>query len=289
LVCQIPLIRPKGIGNIKMKEIITFNELTNNGKQIAFVKGNRIINAKNLKRKIESLNKYGNLIPIMYVEGTKAVKDGCSLVDVEGNDIEDASNYIVILDGQHRVMAAMQAEGLDVKSLMFFESYSNASTQEILAEANIASECWKGGNYISGAALFAPDNEIAKKANEIKDYPVSVISLILCWSSNQINKKQLSNIMKGKECKITGFDAKRADYYLSKADESNFSKGFTMKKYLINAVISLSSIYGYEKVCDAIVSISEEECTAIEKAKSDDKPSMLDNIIKAILTQSKAA
>lgn len=63
------------------KNIITVKDLYVEGKMIAFIKGNRSVNSKNISRKKKSFEKFGmNLVPLMYVDGQKAVNDGCTLV-----------------------------------------------------------------------------------------------------------------------------------------------------------------------------------------------------------------
>ena len=50
------------------KNIITVKDLYVEGKMIAFIKGNRSVNSKNISRKKKSFEKFGmNLVPLMYV------------------------------------------------------------------------------------------------------------------------------------------------------------------------------------------------------------------------------
>ena len=66
------------------KNIISLSELFNSGKKIAFIKGNRLVNNKNVKSKKASFEKFNmNLIPLMYVSGEKAIADGCTLIDAK--------------------------------------------------------------------------------------------------------------------------------------------------------------------------------------------------------------
>ena len=67
----------------------------------------------------------------MYVKGTKAVEDGCSLMTSKGDAIpsEEADKYIVIVDGQHRYTAAIE-NGVSDEEIYLFESYAKASTKE---------------------------------------------------------------------------------------------------------------------------------------------------------------
>ena len=87
-------------------------------KKVAFVDGNRAINENNVKKHMTSLEKFGrNLVRLLYVDAN----------DVEGYDIHDAatdeiveknnySEYIVVLDGQHRFKAAMRLAADETKN-----------------------------------------------------------------------------------------------------------------------------------------------------------------------------
>ena len=105
------------------KNIITLKDLFIGGKMIAFIKGNRSVNSKNISRKKKSFEKFGmNLVPLMYVDGQKAVNDGCTLVHpITKEDIpdEEASKYVAIVEGQHRYTAAEET-GLDEEKLFLY-------------------------------------------------------------------------------------------------------------------------------------------------------------------------
>ena len=102
------------------KNIVTLKDLFIGGKMIAFIKGNRSVNSKNISRKKKSFEKFGmNLVPLMYVDGQKAVNDGCTLVHpITKEDIpdEEASKYVAIVEGQHRYTTAEET-GLDEEKL----------------------------------------------------------------------------------------------------------------------------------------------------------------------------
>lgn len=265
------------------REIISLSELSKSGKKIAFIKGNRQVNNKNVKSKMVSFTKFGmNLIPLMYVPGEKATADGCSLIDAKTEadiDAEHASEYVAIVDGQHRFTAAMEAE-LSEDGLYLFECYNEANTKELVASTNIDSNPWDSKDYIYGAVMFNPSNKLAQAANKMADagYPISTIGLILYFDAGKMGKKDFSNIIQGKDGK-EGYDLERAEYFLEKAHK-RFDDAFIGKKYLISAVKDLSIKKGYEKICDAIPKLTDNQVKRIQDAKSDDKIS----VIKTVLT-----
>lgn len=268
------------------KNIISLSELFNSGKKIAFIKGNRLVNNKNVKSKKASFEKFNmNLIPLMYVSGEKAIADGCTLIDAKTDEEvnpDKASEYNAIVDGQHRFTAAMEND-LSSDNVFLFECYCDADTKELVASTNIDSNPWDGKDYAYSAVMFNPDNKLAQMANEMSDagYAISTIGLILYFQAGKLGKKDLSNIMAGKDAK-EGYDFERAEYFLKKA-RTKFDDAFIGKKYLITAVMELSIKKGYEKVSDAIERLSENQVKRILDAKSDDKISTIKNMLQGFL------
>ena len=116
----------KGSGFKIMYKINSLSELLQSGKKIAFIKGNRKVNSKNVKSKKTSFEKFKmNLIPLMYVPGEKAIADGCTLINAKTEEEispDKASEYIAIVDGQHRITAALESE-MSNDYLFLFECY----------------------------------------------------------------------------------------------------------------------------------------------------------------------
>lgn len=251
------------LNNIFMR-ISTLKDIKNDSINVCFIKGNRQVSNKNVKSKIASISKYGILSPLMYVKGKKAVEDGCLLATSDGETIsnEEIDNYIAIVDGQHRYKAAMES-GVSDEEIYLFESFADATTKELLAEANVEVEKWRGGDYIAGAALAQPKNELLQFANSLslKKFPISTISLILCWDKHKLTSKNLSKLMKGGDVNIE-HDIERATAFLD--GMSKFTDIFIAKNYAINVVIDLSSRWGFIKVCQALSKISEATIETIE-------------------------
>ena len=196
-------INPKGMGDYMKQGIFSLSELLKSGKKVAFIKGNRQVNNKNVKSKKTSFVKFGmNLIPLMYVSGEKAIADGCTLIDAKTGaeiDAEQAQEYIAIVDGQHRLTAAMEDE-LSEDNVYLFECYSAANTKELVASTNIDSNPWDGRDYAYSAVMFNKESKLAKMANELAEagYAISTIGMILYFKSGKFGKKDLSCIMQGR-------------------------------------------------------------------------------------------
>lgn len=251
-------------------ETTQLNVLKNDGVNVCFIKGNRQISNSNVSSKCKSLNEFGILIPLMYVKGTKAVEDGCSLVSIDNDDIpaSEADKYIAIIDGQHRFKAAVQCDIPD-EEIFLFETSSSASTKVLLAEANITVDKWRGSDYVTGAILSNLNGELGEFVCDLnaRKYSVSTISLILCFNRNSISNKVLSRIIKGELPKF--------DYNIKRAkDFIDCMKGFedevVSKRYFIEVFISLSGNKGYERVCAAIQKLDKQTIARIQYTRGED-------------------
>lgn len=265
-------------------EILNLSKILETGKKIAFANENRDVEKPNLKSKIKSLKECEcNLVPLMYVSGTKAVEDGCELVTPDNQPIakEEAANYIVIIDGQHRYQAFIEA-GLDPSKLYLYESYAtDIDTLTLLSEANQVSNPWKPKDYLRAALMKKKNDELLKACNELKDrgYGLPTISKIYTWSG-VLSKKKLTGIVKGAEYKITS-NLERGNKFIEVAT-AKFDEKFVTKRYLIDAVINLSS-HGFEKVLEAMAKLSEEEVNKITSAKSDEISVTINEILSSHL------
>ena len=151
-------------------------------KKVAFVGGNRAINKNNVKRHVESLKKFRrNLVPLLYVDAEELKK--YQLYDAGTHSIiepDDYADYIVVLDGQHRYMAAIQlassedANGFSLENLVWQRVELNGdSFTDILTEVNTITTKWSGADFISGCIFQSPANEILQFASELNHIGVS--------------------------------------------------------------------------------------------------------------------
>ena len=106
-------------------------------------------------------------------------------------------------------------------------------------------------------------DELLQFANSLslRGFPISTISLILCWDKHKFTSKKLSKLMKGGAVDIE-YKAERAKAFLNAM--SKFTDKFVAKNYAINVVIDLSSEMGYKPVCEALSKISETTIQRIE-------------------------
>jgi ABC-type dipeptide/oligopeptide/nickel transport system ATPase component len=217
------------------------------------------------------------MTPLLYVDGIKAITDGCSLFNPETEkDIpnSEAENCIVILDGQHRYMAALESK-LDLNNLIVYKDYTKASTKELLSVTNTDSFSWNGGDMVKGASLFSPENEVAQFASQLVDkgYSHSTIGYILCFAGGKLTKTHYSRIMRGEMIEVE-YNVKRAEDFLNSARKI-FDDKFIKMRYLISAIADLTnkSQGDYSKWLVALEQLDEDDKNSIKKASSDNKNS----------------
>ena len=271
------------IFNLSPMSIFTMGEAVSNGYKFAFVKGNRNLSAKNITSKKYSLKKYnGNLIPIMVIEGDKALAEGCVLTDVTtGDPIEDGRNVLAIIDGQHRTQAAINL-GFDKSNIHCFLSYSDVSTVELLAITNTDSTPWNGADYAKCAVTMQPKDKMAQFISGLADkgFSPSTISLILFRKKGVLTKQNLGRLITGEGVKCTvepKYDfAKR---FLEAA--GGFPDSFVAKRYLIEAVLEVSVDEGIKPVCDKLASWDDEKRKQILDTPKSKQKEQLVELLKA--------
>lgn len=173
--------------------IITLAMLRAENKKIAFIKGNRIPSQENIFSKRKSLRKYGQVVPIVIEDAPKVKADGLEVMEVvvknetensqkaENSDSslgfqlidgvtlkpipeDELENYVVILEGQHRYLAYLlnEAERVENKGELYFIFPFNPEVipKEILAQANIVTEKWSGGEFVQGARILTGGKDL---------------------------------------------------------------------------------------------------------------------------------
>lgn len=148
--------------------------INGNNYQVAFLEGNRKLNANNVKALEKSLKEFGtNLNALTYIKADDL--EGKKIVDVEtGEEVpnENRGSYIVILDGQHRYKAALELSKsgqFNLDNLKWNEVVvpEGKTIEDVLIEINTVGQKWKGTDYIAGYILKHPNSQVGKFAYEL--------------------------------------------------------------------------------------------------------------------------
>lgn len=276
-------------------QLCSLANLEESGKKVAFILGNRPTSKKNLKQKEESLKEFEmNLTPLVYINGEEVLRTGDGQVHLAnpttGEQIkdEDASNYVVIIDGQHRYEAA-NSLNLDHNNIILMKDYSGIGAQNLIARINNETCPWIASEWAFGAHMFYPDNEVATFASRLakEGFKSTTIGLILYFRKGVLGKKAFSDIMNGGNAE-EGYNIERADAFLTVARDK-FEDKFIMKRYLIDVVSDLSKDRGYKPVLNAIDKLTKDNVKKIIKSKSDDVENVIRSILSAYMSEEQVA
>lgn len=273
------------------KEIINVSTLLSSGKKIARLAGNRNLDEKIVKRKMESMKRYGQLVPAIIVEAKIALAQDLEIEDYETSDKITKVNvekYVVLVDANHRYEAQLRLikanEGLKPEEQYtndFYLMYAlneEAAIAEILSEINIATNPWKGGDYVKGAVMSNVKEEVPL-LNEIgrmidEGYSITSASKWLTFSSDvdkNIMKLAMNRVIKDELKNNAGIDRGKI---LLKASKSKFEEKTLKTRVIIDWIISIyikmpdaEKAFFTDKIESFIKNISEEDAKYINKAK----------------------
>ena len=231
--------------------IVANNEVRN----IAFAKGiNRSINLGNVEKILAMMKVkgYRKAEQIQVIKAEDVIKTGdISLVDINGQDIkpEDAAKYFLVLDGQHRVIAAALynewaaengKETIDVPAIEV-ELQGNETIAEYINEINITKKEWTTPDYVRGAANINPDG-----------YPISTLNLIFCGNNNAISKSDFSLLCSGKDEKgkkvkkpiIPAYNMEIGNKFIQICKDKGFDDKDIAKRHLIQQFNNIKTTAG---------------------------------------------
>lgn len=265
--------------------------LAESGKGLAYAKGNRAISKKNLKMKMISIKVNGQLMPIMVVEGVEAIEAGLELIDcITGEDVkpEDAGNYLVIVEGQHRNAAIQELKKEDELNgtsfapedvmVMYAQNPKGVSIMKQISECNIVSTIWDGKDYVTGAYQCNPNSELLAFAKDLSDtkastsgagYPLTTISKIVTFTPN-LTKEVLAKSMDDGIESLPSGNVERGKLFIETAREVGFDDKFLKSRYLIEWFIDETNRKaGIKGAFEKLNGLTPEQVKAIKKVKAD--------------------
>lgn len=167
-----------------MIQIYSLRDIKAEGLSIAKLTANRNIRTKVVEEKMKSLHANGQAIPAVIVKATSAIEQGYAILDFETNaqvTPEQASQYVVIVDGAHRYQAHLELlkEPKANYTGEFYFIYPLNEDQKIgplLTEINTCTTPWRGGDYAIGASMMVNKDlpvlnfitELAKKGCSLR-------------------------------------------------------------------------------------------------------------------------
>lgn len=260
-------------------KIYSLTELTEQGKKIGRLSLNRWLNPSIIKAKMKSIKENGLLMPAVIVDA-KDVKD-LEIVDFEtGEKVDDVDNYVVLLDANHRYEAYSELKKKDKYDGEFYFIYplnKPVSIQKLLSEINIATNPWKGVDYINGVLMTGCDSKLMKEMGKLANdgYSLSAASKWLTFS--EIKKEKLVSLMKGKNVNIAANDVDIDNRMkLLKTTKAKLGDKLTKGKAVIDWIISryigindVDKASFIDNMISEINSLTDDDCKKLQSFKGE--------------------
>ena len=242
-------------------------EVTEKAYKVAFVKNNRPIDQNKVDGFIAIIakGKYEKAYPIIAVSARVLIENGYKVVDVDGNEVkeEDADDYIVILDGQHRTKAFLEYCITDPKVVPNTHMREVDNVGEYLVDINDVGTSWNQRDRFAVAALTSDNELVHEIANRIREgYSPSTASLI--YTQKKISNKQVKNLLRGEELKLPKGakpDINRGNKFIQLCKEAGIKVIFIKRRYFINAFNSHALSVGEDAAFEALTKLKRQNLT----------------------------
>lgn len=264
-------------------EIVEKGTTKEEARRLGFLKQNRPIIKANVVNFLQIIDngKYEEAYPIMTAEATVLLELGYELIDLAGNLINEttASEYLIVLDGQHRITAfsklnatRSKEDQITIPNVRIKTGINNVG--EYLASINLAGHSWTTSDKICVSSIIT-ENKLLEKTNElIKEGFNATTAVLICTGKRlttpqikkMLNKKDTSMLPKGKELEKA---IKRSeDFYTTCMAITGMTVKMLTKRFFIKGFNSYAKATSDEKAFNALKQLSLSD---FESIKEDDE------------------
>ena len=210
-------------------------------KKIAFVKNNRPVNSKKVDSFIALIaaNKYEKAFPIIVVEAAKLIEAGYTVTDIKGRELtkEEAADYLVILDGQHRctAFAKLVATGKYTETIPNVYVRDIENVGEYLVDINNVGSSWDKKDRLVVASLTSND-ELFQNVAKLLNEGFNPTTAMLIYTGKSLSDKQVNNVLQGEEFifpKDAKVDIERGNKFINLCKAAKMDVSFITKRYFI--------------------------------------------------------
>ena len=259
---------------------------TEQKKKIAFVKHNRPVNSKKVDRFIALIaaNKYEKAFPIIVVEA------GYTVTDIKGRELtkEEAADYLVILDGQHRctAFAKLVATGKYTETIPNVYMRDIENVGEYLVDINNVGSSWDKKDRLVVASLTSND-ELFQNVAELLNEGFNPTTAMLIYTGKSLSDNQVNKALKGEEIALpkgAEINIERGNKFITLCKAAKMDVSFITKRYFIRGFNKCADRIGEEKAFMALDKLKYMELTdeKLKQVKDEaDFKIMLDEALKA--------
>ena len=265
---------------------------TEQQKKIAFVKHNRSVNSKKVDGFITLItkNKYEKAFPIIVVEAAKLIEAGYTVTDVKGRELtkEEAADYLVILDGQHRCTAFAKLVATGKYTLTIPNVYIRdvENEGEYLVDINNVGSSWNKKDRLVVASLTSND-ELFQNVAELLNEGFNPSTAMLIYTGKSLSDKQVNKALKGEEItfpKGAEINIERGNKFITLCKAAKMDVSFITKRYFIKDFNSYAKSTNEEQAFEALNKLKELNYTETnwkEVKEEDDFIEILKEALKA--------
>lgn len=233
---------------------------TEQQKKIAFVKNNRPVNSKKVDGFIALIaaNKYDKAFPIIVMEASKLIEVGYTVTDINGKELtkEEAKDYFVILDGQHRstAFAKLIATGKYQNLIPNVHVRDIENVGEYLVNINNVGSSWDKRDKLVVASLTTKD-ELFQNVAELLNEGFNPSTAMLIYTGKSLPDKQVNKALKGEKIifpKGVEINIERGNRFINLCKAANMSVSFITKRYFIKDFNSYAKSTSEEQAFEAL-------------------------------------
>lgn len=265
---------------------------TEQQKKIAFVKNNRPVNPKKVDGFIALIaaNKYDKAFPIIVMEASKLIEAGYTVTDINGKELtkEEAKDYFVILEGQHRstAFAKLIATGKYQNLIPNVHVRDIENVGEYLVDINNVGSSWDKKDRLVVASLTSND-ELFQNVAELLNEGFNPSTAMLIYTGKSLSDKQVNKALKGEEItfpKGAEINIERGNKFITLCKAAKMDVSFITKRYFIKDFNSYAKSTNEEQAFEALNKLKELNYTEAnwkEVKEEDDFIEILKEALKA--------
>ena len=238
---------------------------TEQQKKIAFVKNNRPVNSKKVDGFIALIaaNKYDKAFPIIVMEASKLIEAGYTVTDINGKELtkEEAKDYFVILDGQHRstAFAKLIATGEYQNLIPNVHVRDIENVGEYLVDINNVGSSWDKRDKLVVASLTTKD-ELFQNVAELLNEGFNPSTAMLIYTGRSLSDKQVNKALKGEEIALpkgAEINIERGNRFINLCKAAKMDVSFITKRYFIKDFNSYAKSTNEEQAFEALNKLKE--------------------------------
>ena len=242
-------------------------EISKQRYKLAFVKNNRPIDRKKVDGFISIIGKgkYESAYPIIAASAKELIKKGYQVIDADGNEVteENADEYIVILDGQHRTLAFLDCNTISPIEVPNTHMRKVDNVGEYLVDINNVGSSWNMRDRFTVAALVSEDQLVREIAHRINE-GFNPTTAALIYTQKKITVKQINNLLRGENMKLpegAEVDIERGNKFIQLCKEANMGVKFITRRYFINAFNSYALSVGDDTAFNDLSKLKNKDIT----------------------------